>query len=412
MPVAAVNPLPLILATILRHRAYFALFAFIVAVAVALGVVLSATERDVRRSSARAADRFDLIVAAPGSETDVVLTAIYLRPGTVPLMSERAVARTLAAPDVAFAAPIAFGDNHLGDPIIGTIPAFLDHLSGGLAEGRLFITEREAVVGAASPLSIGSTFKPEHGMEHRHHGPFGAGEDEHAEHDVTITVVGRMKPTGTPWDRAIAVPVEQVWRTHSLPNGHAPGDERIGPPFDPAFLSGVPAIVLRPKSVAGAYRLRASLRAPDSMAFFPAEVLVRLYGILASAGALVGWLALAAYGLVLLALIGSVFAILSLNRRQFAVLRILGAPRLYLLLCIWGYVAGIIAAGTVAGLALGALGTRLAAAALTRQTGIASVAGIGREEVWTALLIAGIGLVVAIIPAMALSRKRALNGFS
>jgi len=401
------NPLPLIRATILRHRAYFALFAFIIATAVALGVVLSATERDIRRSSARAADKFDLIVAAPGSETDVVLTAIYLRPGTVPLMNDKAVARALAAPTVRFAAPIAFGDNHLGEPIVGTIPAFVEHLSGGLAEGRPFSSETEAVVGAGSALRVGDSFRPEHGMEHHQHAPFGLDE-----HDITITVVGRMRPTGTPWDSSIAVPVEQVWRTHSLPAGHPPGDTHIGPPFDPAFLSGVPALVVKPNSIADAYRLRTMLRASDSMAFFPAEVLVRLYSVLGSLRTLVSWLSLASYGLVLLALIGSVFAILSLNRRQFAVLRVLGAPRAYLFFCVWGYVAAIIGAGTLTGLALGALGTRLAADAISRATGIASVAGVGTEEVGTAVLIAAIGLVIALVPAAIISGRRPLDSLS
>ena len=278
------NPLPILRATIRRHWAYFALFATIIAVAVALGVVLSAEERSFRVSSARAADKFDVLIAAPGSQTDVVMSAIYLRPGTVPLLSATVLAAALHDKDSRFAAPIAFGDNHDGAPIVGTIAAFIDHLSGGLGEGRAFQAESEAVVGAASPLMLGQSFKPAHGMEHH---ATGDAETDADEHDFTITVVGRMKPTGTPWDRAIAVPVEQVWRTHSLPAGHAPGDTRVGPPFDDQYLSGVPAVVMRPESVIAAYRLRAKFKTADSMSFFPAEVLVQLYGVLAQVQTLV-----------------------------------------------------------------------------------------------------------------------------
>ena len=403
------NPLPILRATIRRHWAYFALFATIIAVAVALGVVLSAEERSFRVSSARAADKFDVLIAAPGSQTDVVMSAIYLRPGTVPLLSATLLAAALHDKDSRFAAPIAFGDNHEGAPIIGTIAAFIDHLSGGLGEGRNFQIETEAVVGAASPLMLGQSFKPAHGTEHHAPGDADAGADEH---DVTITVVGRMKPTGTPWDRAIAVPVEQVWRTHSLPAGHAPGDERIGPPFDDKYLSGVPAVVMRPESVMAAYRLRGKFKTADSMSFFPAEVLVQLYGVLAQVQTLVTSLSLASYALVLLALLGGVFAILSLNRRQFAVLRVLGAPRAYVMLCVWSYVASIIAVGTVAGVALGAAGAWFAGRLMARATGIASLAGIGWPEISTALAIAAIGLVVAIIPAIRIAGKTPLDGLS
>jgi len=35
----------------------------------------------------------------------------------------------------------------LASPIVGTVPAFVDYLSGGLQEGRVFATEGEAVAG-------------------------------------------------------------------------------------------------------------------------------------------------------------------------------------------------------------------------------------------------------------------------
>jgi len=64
-----------------------------------------------------------------------------------------------------------------------------------------------------------------------------------------LKVVGRMKPTGTPWDNSVIVPIEFVWEVHGLPNGHAEGDERIGPPFDAARVPGVPAIVVKPETI-------------------------------------------------------------------------------------------------------------------------------------------------------------------
>jgi len=132
------NPLLVVRATIARHRGTYLLFTLLVAVATAIGVAITTQEAALRIGSARAADKFDLVVAAPGSETDVALAAIYLRPGTVPLLDPAIVGKVLAEPRATISAPLGFGDNVRGAEIVGTVPAFVDYLSGGLSEGRVF----------------------------------------------------------------------------------------------------------------------------------------------------------------------------------------------------------------------------------------------------------------------------------
>ena len=61
-------------------------------------------------------------------------------------------------------APIGFGDSVAGDPVVGTIPALVEHLAAGQLEGRMFSHVAEAVVGAASPFAIGDTFQASHGQ--------------------------------------------------------------------------------------------------------------------------------------------------------------------------------------------------------------------------------------------------------
>ena len=414
------NPLPIVFATVRRNLGTFVLFVIVVSIAVAIGVALTAEERAVRLASARAADKFDLIVAAPGSQTDAVLTAIYLRPGTIPLMTPNAVAKIFAEQRLAFAAPIAFGDSYRGAPIVGSITALVEHLSNGLAEGRMFSVETEAVVGAASPLSVGNSFRPTHGLHpgggddgHHHAQPAAdADDDDEEEHHVDLTVVGRMKPTGTPWDRAIIVPVEQVWRVHGLPDGHVASDKHLGPPFEPTRLSGVPAIVVKPKNLAGAYGLRSLFKTPESMAFFPAEVLVQLYGVLGGAAALMGGFALAAQALVLLAIVAGIFAILSLSRRQFAVLRVLGAPPAYLVLCVWCYATLIVLVGAVLGAGLGYATAAVASQAIARSTGIAISATIGGREILSVAAMALVGSLLSLIPALVIARRKPLDGLA
>jgi putative ABC transport system permease protein len=402
------NPLLVIKSTILRHRGTYLLFVLLVAVATAIGVGITAQEAALRIGSARAADKFDLVIAAPGSETDVVMAAIYLRPGTVPLIQPTVVGKALADPHAKIAAPLGFGDSFRGSPIVGSVAAFVDYLSGGLQDGRVFAAESEGVVGAATPVAIGESFHPVHGL----HDEDDDDEEEHHEHENTITIVGRMKPTGTPWDNSVIVPIESVWHVHGLPTGHAEGDTRIGPPFEVDRVPGVPAIIIKPDTLAAAYGLRNSYRTPLSMAFFPAEALVRLYEVLGDIRELMSWVALAAQGLVVVAMLAGVMAILTLHRRQFGVLRALGAPRLYLFLCVWGQTAFIAIAGALLGLLLGTGAVLVVSHMITRATGIVLPARIGPDEL---VLVGGMilfGVLVATVPAFIIYRRPVIQALT
>ncbi len=406
------NPWLVARAGMARHFWTYALFFALIALATAIGVAVSAQEAALRQGSARAADKFDLVVAAPGSQTDVTLAAIYLRPGSVPLMSPADTERALAEPRVKFAAPLGYGDSYHGSPIVGTTSAFVDYLSGGLQLGHMFEDESDAVEGAAVDLPLGGRFHPVHGV----------GEDDEDESDpnhvhhehagVTLKVVGRMKPTGTPWDNAIVIPIESVWRTHQLPTGHAEGETRIGPPFTPGRVPGSPAIVMAPRTINDAYGLRGLWRTASTMAFFPAEALVPLYAVMGDIRDAMSWFALATQGLVVLAILAGIVAILSLHRRQFAVLRALGAPRLYIFACVFAQSAFLIVGGALAGLLLGWLSAFVVSAVFAAKTGIAMPLEIGESEIDLVAGFVAFGLVAAIGPAIAAFRKPPIEALS
>ncbi|MGO1081322.1 FtsX-like permease family protein [Inquilinus sp. CA228] len=405
------TPWPVLRAARRRYRFTAVVFVLLVAAGVALSVAILSQERALRTGSARAADRFDLVVAAPGSQTDALLTAVYLQPGAVRLLAPEVTAALLNDDRPAFASPLAFGDSLRGSPIVGAIPALVAHLSDGLAEGRVFAARSEAVIGAASPLRLGDRFRPTHGVHAgaaEEHDDDEAEEGHHGEadgHDVELTVVGRMTPTGSPWDRAIVVPVELVWAVHGLPDGHAEGEARIGPPFDPARTPGIPAAVLHAKDVAGAYRLRQAYTADGSMAFFPAEALIKLYGVLGDLRRLMALLAIVTQALVLLALVASVVILLRLLTPQFVTLRALGAPRRYVFAVAWGFTAALVAAGVLLGLGGGWALSFAISRALATQTGIALQPTLGAAELLVALMVLLIGFALAALPAWLIQRR-------
>ena len=258
------------------------------------------------------------------------------------------------------------------------------------------------MVGAASALKIGDTFRPAHGVQHggEQHG----GDDALDAHEVRLTVVGRMKPTGSPWDRAVMVPVELVWALHQQPNGHRPRSTQIGPPFDAGFTPGIPAAVVQTDKLPAAYQLRAAYNGKDSMAFFPAEALLQLYSVLGDIRQLMSLLALVTQALVLLSIVASVFILFRLLAPQFTTLRALGAPRRYVFAIAWGFTALLVGAGVLAGLAGGYALSFAISSWLARATGVALRPALGEAELLLSLSILGVGLLLASLPAWRMQR--------
>lgn len=394
------NPFPVVFSLLNRNRVTLIFFVVLITFAVGLGIAITTQERAVRQGSARAADKFDLVIGSPGSPFDLVLASVYARPAAMGLVEGATLARIMAEEGVDFAAPIAFGDSASGYPIMGTTSQFVAHLAGGLAEGRPFAATYEAVLGANVRLDIGDHL-------HAAHDGFDSAE---MLHDGTLEVVGRMVRTHSAWDNVVVVPVEQVWLSHGLTTGHAPGDDRIGPPFAADQLPGVPAVVVKPTTVPAAYGLRNAWRTDTTQAIFPAEILVQLYALLGDARAIMSFLALATQILVVAAILSGVMIILQLYRTRFAVLRALGATAGYVFLVAWSYVALLILAGAVLGLVLGAGVSWAVSFYLEAQSGIAIPVTLSWQEVQLVLMLVGAGALLSTLPAIAIYRQPVVDG--
>jgi len=388
-----VNPWPIARAALRRHWRAAVAMALLVALATAMGTAVNVLERGMRRAAAQSADAFDLLVGAPGSAAQLVLTSVYLQPDTVPLLDGAVLDRVMAEPEAAWASPIGFGDQWRGHPIVG-VTAALVTLGGRRtpAEGRLFAVDSEAVVGAAVPVALGGTIEPQHG---RVEVPDGG----HVHAESAYTVVGRLPPSGTPWDRAILVPIESVWEIHGLGNGHAPGEERIGAPWE-AGAPGVPAVVVKPRSIAGAYQLRARYRSAASTAVFPGEVLAGLFRTLGDVRALLSGMAAVSAALVVAAVFLAFGAIVTGRARDHAVLRAIGAPPGFVLGALWLELGVVQVVGVAAGVALGWVAAWAAAAWLGRVAGVSIGATLTGADALLAMAVLGGGLLAAAIPAL------------
>ncbi len=330
-----------------------------------------------------------------------MLAAVYLQPSDLPLLSGAQYAEIAGAEGVDFAAPLAFGDSWQGHPVVGTTTDFITHLSGGSIDGRLFADHEEAVAGALVPLGIGDEAMPSHGAVEME-----GEEDEHDHHDIHYEIVGKLPPTGSPWDRAILVPVEIIWELHGLANGHdAETAEQLGPPFVAANFPGTPAVLVKPEQLFQAYALRTQFSRTDMMAFFPGAVLSQLHGLADDIREAMSLLTLVSQILVAVAILAGLILITRLFARNLAVLRALGAAPRFLLAVVWSYAATLLTIGTVIGFALGIGAAAVLSAILTARTSVHVSAAPGWAELHLAAGFLTLSLICALLPGLLAMRR-------
>ena len=398
--------MPLVVGLLRKHLSTSLTFTLLIACSVAISIGLIAQERGLREGTARAADKFDLIVAAPGSEITAMLAAVYLQPTALPLIDGNIYQQIENHPLVELAAPLAFGDSWEGRRIVGTTAAFVTHMSTPLAAGYVFSQMNEAVVGANVPLDVGDVIAPTHGDGDGD----GAEEDTYNTHDFSYVISGKMTRTGSPWDDAIMVSVETVWDIHAMPIGHGPEwDGSLGGPFDPAYFSGTPAVLVRAEALWANYSLQSEFNTAQTMAFFPGNVLAQLHALMGDIRQVMQVLAITTQVLVAVAVLTGLSMLSRILAKRMALLRALGAPRRFIFGVTWSFATILTVVGATVGIVLGMLATQVLSRVLTAQTGILIETGVRWPEVH---LVASFVSTVALLshfPAYLASKRNLLD---
>ena len=156
----------------------------------------------------------DLVVAARGSDVQILLNTVFGLGASGNLVSDETVAAVADMQEVAWVVPLALGDSHRGFRVLGTSPEFFERVmpapSGGtlFEAGDRFEQVFEAVVGAdvaaALGYQLGDKIVLQHGL-----GDYGAAHD-----DLPFGVNGVLARTGTPFDRTVLVSVEAIEAIH------------------------------------------------------------------------------------------------------------------------------------------------------------------------------------------------------
>lgn len=403
-----------------------------VALGAALVIALLSLRASTRRSFLEAARGYDAILGpTEGSPLDTVLSTLFHvgeSKGTIPWAAWDAVQKD---PRVALAVPYALGDSFRGRHIVGTSNDLFRALHGAdgkpLGEGvvgALFEDGSfEAVVGSAAAASTGlrrgSQFRAAHGVEVVTH-----------EHEELWTVVGILRPTGTPADRAIFIP----WKTFYAIGGHEEGAEALRarraaqaeaaaepPPGAGAHdeapdgghdheadaptaeeTLGLSAIGIRLVSPGLRIAYLAELR-QDRDDLDPVQPLEVIHDLLQIVGSVDQVFELLAWAVVVVSSLGILVGLYNTihgRRREIAILRALGARARHVFVVIVLEAVLLVLAGGVLGLLLGHFALAAAAPELLREYAIRADVAPGMRDIAVLGALLGLGLLAGLLPAL------------
>lgn len=375
--------LPIVSGMLRRHAQASIAMVLLIAIATAVNILFSIQEHSVRQASAAAANPFDLIIAAPGSQVDSLMATVYLQASALPLLEAHVLDELQARTDIDFAAPVGFGDRIDGYPLVGTTEPLISHLVG-LTGKRWFSTTFQLVAGSKVPGRPGDVLVPRHGMN---------ADDDDTHSTVSFEIVSRLSPTGTRWDHAYIAPIEALWQLHgSVDHGRTP------------------AIVVSTTETAALYDIRQAFNSQGSMAFFPAEVLARLYTVLSSVDRVIGWLTLVTQLLVVSAVLLGVFILMRTLSLRFATLYAMGAPAAFRFWLVWFHTASLILAGVCGGVLLGLLAAGGLSAWASELLQIPFAGRLRQAQLIETAWFLDITLLLAVVPAWLVARRQGSVG--
>ena len=394
-------------------------------VSIALSVtLLLGVERirtEARNSFSNTISGTDLIVGARSGPVQLLLYSVFRignATNNIGWQSYQAIARH---PQVKWTIPIALGDSHQGYRVMGTNTDYFEHFrfAGGraleIASGRRFQGVFDAVLGSEVARALGYAVGDPIIIAH------GAGKVSFIAHDdKPFTVVGILKPTGTPVDQTVHVRLEGYeaihidWKDGAPLPGRSISPERVlemdlTPRAITAFLVGLNSRI----ATFGVQRQINQYPKEPLLAIMPGVALQELWDLIGVAEkALLAVSALA----VVVGLSGMLVALMtSLNerRREMAILRSVGARPLHVFALILGESALLTLAGVVLGVGL-LYGFLLAGQPLilARFGLFIAIGGLSSYEFMLTGIVCLAGGLVGIIPGIQIYRYSLADGMT
>ena len=315
--------------SLLNRRASVLLTLLTIAISVMLLLSIERVRVDAKSSFSNTISGTDLIVGARTGDIQLLLSSVFRIGHTNNGVSWQSYQYITKQRGVKWSIPISLGDSHKGQAVLGTTLDYFKHYRFAkkqplaFEQGKAFSSINEVVIGSevTSKLAykIGDEIVISHGM---------GNTSFHHHDDNPFKVVGILKPTGTPVDKTLHVPLAAIELIHG--GGHHDHDDHhdhsshalIGHPKQiTAFLMGFdsPLYTLQIRRNINQYKQEPLL------AIMPTVTLKELWEMLAIIEKI---LLLFSFVVVIISLLGmltTLLANLNQRRRELAILRSVGA---------------------------------------------------------------------------------------
>ncbi|MDN3485866.1 ABC transporter permease [Pseudoalteromonas sp. APC 3224] len=390
--------------SLLNRRASVLLTLLTIAISVMLLLSIERVRVDAKSSFSNTISGTDLIVGARTGDIQLLLSSVFRIGHTNNGVSWQSYQYIIKQRGVKWSIPISLGDSHKGQAVLGTTLDYFKHYrfakkqSLAFRQGQAFSSINEVVIGSevASKLAykIGDEIVISHGM---------GNTSFHHHDDNPFKVVGILKPTGTPVDKTLHVPLAAIELIHG--GGHHDHDDHhdhsnhalVGHPKQiTAFLMGFdsPLYTLQIRRNINQYKQEPLL------AIMPTVTLKELWEMLAIIEKI---LLLFSFVVVIISLLGmltTLLANLNQRRRELAILRSVGARpwQLFSLISIESLLTTFLGCLVGCTLFYALMGTT--AGYLQSQAGVSiSISMLSDYELTLIGVIMAAGFIIGLIPA-------------
>ena len=194
--------------SILDRRFSLSLIVLALAAAVALYISVQNIQRMTRVSFENSVSNVDLVVSARSSDIQILLNSVFGIGQTTGLVSAESVADIADLPQVAWHVPVSLGDSHRGFRVIGTNNGMFAHVLKDSNREVAFHNVLDTIIGADVATTLGyaqgDAIVLQHGV-----GDYGAAHD-----DLPFRIHRVLARSGTPFDRAVFIPLEASEAIH------------------------------------------------------------------------------------------------------------------------------------------------------------------------------------------------------
>lgn len=277
----------------------------------------------------------DLIVGARSGPLQLILYSVFNMGQATQNVSIESYNQIRQRPEVDWTIPYSLGDGHRGFRVVATNTDFFKHYQFRskekieLASGKVMEGLFDVVVGAdvarTLKYEVGSKVTVAHGST--------TGDAIQMHDDKPFAVVGVMKPTGTPLDRALYISLEAMeaihldWQTGAAP---AVGKEISVNQITPDMVKPrmITSFFLRTKNRIETLKLQRWIneyKEEPLLAAIPGVVLSELWQNLASVEKILKGISFLVMAVGLMSMLIALMTSLNERRREMSILRALGA---------------------------------------------------------------------------------------